>query len=552
MGGPGRRPEPAGGGVLIVGAGPTGLALACELARRGVACRIVEAAPARGSRSKALAIWPRTLEIMEDLGVAGAALERGLALSRGTIWSAGRRVAGFDLRGVASRYRHALVLPQYETEAILEGRLEQLGGRVERGTECLGVLGGEAGAVARLRTAGGVEHAAAGWVVGCDGPGSVVRHSAGISMPQRLEREGWLLADVIAETELEPSGVHYFLSRLGVLHMVPLPGRPGGQRWRVTLSAGPARPDERDWPAERIASVVADRAAVPVRVVSAEGAGSFRVRQGLAREFRRGPVLLAGDAAHVHSPAGGQGINAGLQDAANLGWKLARVCAGLADSRLLDSYGAERRPAARAVVRATDRATRAGTMTGRLGVAARDRLWQLADRRGVIDRRVAPLLAGLAQRYPGALRERGPAAAAAHRAAALAALLRAGRPAVGARLPNIAAGQGWLWDELPPDQSAALVFAGPGGPGPGLPDGLLPAGTPVVLVAPDGRQPQPGWRVLADPGGRACRELGVSPGTILVVRPDRYIAACCQAGRPEPIREYFRAVGGTACRAPET
>jgi 3-(3-hydroxy-phenyl)propionate hydroxylase len=540
------------GTVLIVGAGPTGLALGCDLMRRGVACRIVELSAARGSRSKALAIWPRTLEILEDLGVVGAALDRGLRLSQGTIWSGGRRVAGFDLRGVLSRYRHALVLPQYETEAILEGRLEQLGGHVERGVECLGVHSG-AVTLAELRTSQGLEHARADWVVGCDGPGSVVRRSAGIAMPQRLEREGWLLADVIVETALEPSGVHYFLSRRGVLHMVPIPGRPGQQPWRITLNVGPARPDEREWPAERIASVVAHRAAVPVRVVSAEWVSGFRVRQGLAREFRRAGVLLAGDAAHVHSPAGGQGINVGLQDAGNLGWKLARVCAGQASGRLLDSYTAERRPAAKAVVRATDRATRIGTMTNGVGVGVRDRLWSFADHHGVIDRRVVPALAGLGQRYPDVFRDGSRAGEVGRRAAATAG--RPGKALLGAgsRLPNVQLGLGWLWDEIPQEQSSVLVFAAVGQPAVDLLARLVPAGTPVLLISPGTGRSPPGWRVLADHDDQARQALRVAPGTITVIRPDRYIAACCQAVKLRPIRDYFQAVGGAEpCHVSET
>jgi 2-polyprenyl-6-methoxyphenol hydroxylase-like FAD-dependent oxidoreductase len=538
--------------VLVIGAGPTGLALACDLTQRGVACRIVEVSAARSDRSKALAIWPRTLEILEDLGVAGHALDRGLPLSRGTVWSDGKRVAGFDLRGVASRYRHALVLPQYETEAILEQRLEQLGGRVERGVECLGVRNGDR-PIATLRSSQGLEQAAASWIVGCDGPGSIVRRSAGISMLQRLEREGWLLADVTVDTALPPTGVHYFLSRRGVLHMVPIPGGRGQRPWRITLNLGPARPDERDWPAERIAAAVALRAAVPVRVLSAEWVSGFRVRQGLAREFRRAGVFLAGDAAHVHSPAGGQGINVGLQDAANLGWKLAQVCAGPASDRLLDSYTAERRPAARATVRATDRATRIGTMTAGLGVAARDHLWSLADRRGVIDRRVAPALAGLGQRYPDVFRHQARGAGIAHRAAATARPLGKGVPRAGSLLPNIQAGQRWLWDEIPRARPSALVSAAAGGPALDLLARLLPLGTPLILISPGGGQAPPGWRVFADHDGRARQALGMRAGTVMVVRPDRYIAVCCQVTSLRPIQDYFQVVGGgEPCRVQET
>jgi 2-polyprenyl-6-methoxyphenol hydroxylase-like FAD-dependent oxidoreductase len=553
--GPGRPASPrrSQGNVLIVGAGPTGLALACELIRRNVPCRIVEASATRSNRSKALAIWPRTLEILEGLGVVEAALNHGLPLRKGTIWSAGRRVAGFDLRGVNSRYRHALILPQFATEAILEGRLEQLGCHVERGVECLGVRDGNDGAIAVLRAGPDVEEARTDWIVGCDGPDSVVRRCAGIAMPQRLERQSWLLADVILETALEPDGVHYFLSRIGVLHMVPVPGSSDHQSWRITLSVGPDRPDEQDWPVDRLASVVANRAAVPVRIRETEWVSGFRVRQGLAREFRAASVLIAGDAAHIHSPAGGQGINVGLQDAANLGWKLAHACAGQVPDSLLGSYSAERRLAARAVVRATDRATRIGTMTNGVAVGARDLLWSFADRHGVIERRVAPALAGLGQRYPDLLGGRGGAGEAGRHVSAVALRLARGRPGAGARLPNIQVGQRWLWDEIPDTRSSVLALAPVSQPTLDLLARSLPAGTPLIVIEPGSHTTSRGWRSFADPQGRAGQALNIAPGTILVIRPDRYIGVSCRATRLTPIRRYFEAVGGTqTCHVPET
>jgi 2-polyprenyl-6-methoxyphenol hydroxylase-like FAD-dependent oxidoreductase len=512
-------PKPMRDPILIVGAGPTGLALACDLYRRGVPCRVVEAARERGTRSKAIAIWPRVLEILDDLGVAQSAVQRGVQLHGSTVWSGGRPALSFRLDALPSRFPFGLVLPQYETEALLERRLGELGGKVERGVRCIGVRQGAraAEAVVRLAHASGIEEAAAAWVVGCDGAASAVRESVGIRMRQRLEPEGWIAADVRLATPLEPTGVNYFLGGGQVLHVVPLLDRGAdGMLWRITMNVGRVRPDPAEWPLDRLAEQAARRAAVALRVTAAEWVTGFRVKQGLAARFRDGRVLIAGDAAHVHSPAGAQGINAGLQDAANLGWKLARVALGQAGESLLSSYDTERRPAARAMVRSTDRATRAGTLRPAPAVAARDALWQFAQRRNLIERRVVPALAGLSARQPRS---------------ALVAAPRLRRPGAalvaGQRLPNVVVGEHTLWDLLAPLDYTILLL------GRQAPDAgeatLLPAG--IRIVADRGVDNGNGSGTHVE--DRLAAALGVRGAALLVVRPDRYIALRGPANRLE-------------------
>jgi 2-polyprenyl-6-methoxyphenol hydroxylase-like FAD-dependent oxidoreductase len=501
---------------VIVGAGPTGLALACELFRRDVPCRVVESATARSDRSKAIAVWPRVLEILAGIGVAEDAVRRGIRLDEGTIWSGGRPVVRFSLRGLASRYDFALVLPQYETEALLAERLAQLGGHVEQGVTCEGVRVEATSAVLALRQGARVEHVNAGWVIGCDGSGSVVRRGAGFRMRERLEIEGWIGADVHLDTELKPTGVNYFLTRGKVLHVVPLRDRSGVEIWRITMNVGRVSPRPVDWPVERLSSTAAERCAVPMRVTGAEWVTGFRVRQGVVDTFRRGPVLLAGDAAHVHSPAGAQGINSGLQDAVNLGWKLARVWRGESPVELLDTYDAERRPMARSVVRATDRASRMGTLRSPLAIAARDGLWSLAGRRGLIDRRLVPALAGFAQRYRATPVSPG-------RRSRLAGAVRPAPPGPGARLPNVALEVGWLWDRLPADGFAVVLVSTNGEP---VPTDVVPPGVPAL--------------VFGDLDPRIPAALGITEPTALVIRPDRYIGLRAPAGDARALGDYFR------------
>ncbi|GAA3265668.1 FAD-dependent monooxygenase [Dactylosporangium vinaceum] len=507
--------------VLVVGAGPTGLALACELYRHGVPCRVVEARAQRGTRSKAIAIWPRVLEIMAGFGAVDAALERGIRLHGAAVWSRGRPTLTFGLGALSSRYNFGLVLPQFETEDVLERRLAALGGSVEHGVQCVGVTPTPVGADVRLEHAGGrVEQVRAAWIVGCDGSASAVRTAAGIGMRQKLEPEGWIAADVRLRTPLEPTAVNYFLTRGQVLHVVPLRRHADGLTWRLTLNVGPVRPVPAQWPPERIAAVARERAAVDVEVLDVEWTSAFRVRQGLAERFVAGRVLVAGDAAHVHSPAGAQGINAGLQDAANLGWKLALVSRGAAPPGLLDTYDAERRPAARAVVAATDRVTRMGTLRPRPAVAVRDWLWRTAVRRGLTDALLAPAMAGFTQRH--------------HRSAASPGrrALRPGAPAAGARLPDADLGDGRrLWDRLPERGFCVLLAGGASLAGP-------PPGVPVVAVT-------------EPPAVAALRAEG---GAVFVVRPDRYIAMRCRPGAAAAaVAAYFDAIEeDAACPVRET
>jgi 2-polyprenyl-6-methoxyphenol hydroxylase-like FAD-dependent oxidoreductase len=507
--------------ILIVGAGPTGLTLACELRRRGVACRVVEAQPRRGTRSKAIAIWPRVLEILGEIGAADAAIERGIPLGGATVWSKGRPALSFRLGALSSRYPFGLVLPQYETEDVLERRLAELGGAVEHGVRCLGLRSDATGATVRLEHEHGVEEARVGWVVGCDGAASTVRAAAGIGMRQRLEPEGWIAADVRLRAPLEPTGVNYFLSGGRVLHVVPLRRHDTGLSWRITMNVGQVRPVPEEWPLDRLAEAARQRAAVPLEVLEAEWTTAFRVRQGLAERFGSGRVLVAGDAAHVHSPAGAQGINAGLQDAANLGWKLAMVSRGAGPAELLSTYDTERRPAARAVVAATDRATRMGTLRLPPAVAVRDGLWRLAARRGLTDRRIAPAMAGFTQRH--------------HRSAASPGrrTLLPGPPGAGSRLPDVELDGRWLWDLLP-RLSFCMLFAG----GAERPAGLrLPADVAVVAVD----------------DVRVARALRAEDGAAFVVRPDRYIALRCRPGETGAVAGYFDAIKeDAACPVRET
>jgi 2-polyprenyl-6-methoxyphenol hydroxylase-like FAD-dependent oxidoreductase len=353
-----RNPEAVD--VLVIGAGPTGLTMASELTRHGLSCHIVdqeEDTPARQSR--ALAIQARTLEIFEGLGVANEVVSQGNKLRAINSYSEERRLARVTLGELQSAFPFLLILPQSETEAILDEHLQRFGISVERGTRLVGLAQDEDGVSATLERAdGSKKEARSSWLVGCDGAHSAVRHSLGLGFEGSSDPELWVLADAELRTSLPNDELHVFFGD-GVLFMAPI----GGGLWRV----GGNLPDERrspdqEPPPEEVQALIDARVSKESALGEPQWLSYFHVHSRLASSFREGRVFLAGDAAHVHSPAGGQGMNTGLQDAHNLAWKLALVHRGEAHAALLDSYDAERRPVGRRVVRATNLLTRGLTL----------------------------------------------------------------------------------------------------------------------------------------------------------------------------------------------
>jgi 2-polyprenyl-6-methoxyphenol hydroxylase-like FAD-dependent oxidoreductase len=348
--------------VLIVGAGPTGLTLAADLARRGVVARIVEAAPDRSGAVRAINVHSRTLEVFDDLGIADEALAEGNRVHTINVWRASggslRRLRRIDLSGLDTAFPFSLTLQQPQTERLLEVCAARHGVRVERPVRCVGLALEEGGVTVRLEhlTSGQVESAHYDWVVGCDGGHSVVREQAGVPFLGKDYREVLVSADVYLDWDLPHDEANVFFSPHGSLRCMPV---PGNGRWRL-IGELPPEPDGAKPQAptfDGLQELVRLRGA-PAILRSQNWLGTFVIHCRMAPRYRTGRVLLAGDAAHVHSPTGAQGMNFGIQDAYNLGWKLALVVRGRALSELLDSYEAERRPLAERLLERTDKTTR--------------------------------------------------------------------------------------------------------------------------------------------------------------------------------------------------
>lgn len=358
-----------GADVMVVGAGPTGLALACGLLAAGVDVTVVDAADAPAVTSRALGLQPRGVEVLDRLGALGDLPRHGIPVSRVVVHLDGRQLA--ELR-IGGRTRlggpAALLMSQADIERALRDRLTALGGRVEWGRRVVRVRSGPDGVDVGFDEAGTVH---VGWVVGADGAHSAVRKSTGIGFPGVPLVEGFLLADVHADLDLPRDAVWSWLRPAGPFAAFPL---PGADLWRLMAPASdghPAAPSSEDIVAE-LGSRLAAESGGTIR--SVEWTSSFRIQRRLADTYRLGRVLLAGDAAHIHSPLGGQGMNTGIGDAENLAWKLALVATGRADARLLDTYQAERRPVAAEVLATTSSLTGMVVGDGRVARLVRDRV----------------------------------------------------------------------------------------------------------------------------------------------------------------------------------
>jgi 2-polyprenyl-6-methoxyphenol hydroxylase-like FAD-dependent oxidoreductase len=326
--------------VLVVGAGPVGLTMAVELRRYGVELRIIDKSATRTDKSKALVLWSRSLELIERMGCVDRFLAAGMQTHGARISRGSDLIGDVTFDEVKSPYPFALMIPQSETERLLEGRLEEFGTRVERLTELSGFAARPDGVTANLRSANGKEeHVEADWLIGCDGAHSTVRHGLGMEFAGSAQPSDWVLADLRLEG-LNCDKLDIFWHAKGILAFFPIVG----DRYRVIADLGPVKTAtaHADPTLEEVQSLVDERGPGNIHLRDPFWLCGFRINERKVKDYQRGRVFLAGDAAHIHSPAGGQGMNTGMQDAFNLAWKLAMVVHGAARPSLLDSYSVER------------------------------------------------------------------------------------------------------------------------------------------------------------------------------------------------------------------
>jgi 2-polyprenyl-6-methoxyphenol hydroxylase-like FAD-dependent oxidoreductase len=497
--------------ILIVGAGPTGLALACTLAQRGVGVRIVDAADGPATASKGKGLQPRTLELFDALGILKGVLANGSFdlpirnYDAGGQWLDRGLSAAREPRPDAP-FARALITPQWRVEQALRHRLEELGGRVEYGVE-LESLSQDPDAVT-ARFAGQAQPSLrVPWLVGCDGGKSLVRHLLGIEfLGETLETYRMLLGDVHA-TGVDREHWHIWKSGEGFLALCPLPSTDIFQ-----LQASIAPGQESDASLEVFQQLVARRTGNPlIRLSEPTWMSLWRANVRMVDRYRQERVFLAGDAAHVHSPAGGQGMNTGIQDACNLGWKLAAVIGG-AGASLLDTYQSERLPIAAGVLGISNEIMASTVAAGTIQMRHDDRTLQLDlnYRSSSLSREMRPAAPGLraGDRAPEAPGLTGPSGACR-----VFELLR------GPHATLLGFGSRWqpLIEECLRRHDGAL-------------NGYVIVGASEA-AAPDH---------YVDAAGHARRSYG--EGVLYIVRPDNYIGMATLEPAAAPVLDYLATI----------
>ncbi|MET9887101.1 FAD-dependent oxidoreductase [Streptomyces sp. NPDC006430] len=540
-----RVPAPAQ--VLVVGAGPVGLTAAHELARRGLRVRLVDGADGPARTSRAVAVHPRTLETFDQMGVVAPVIDAGRRNRAFTMYARGRRLVRLeaDYATMPTRYPYTVIIEQTRTEAVLREAVARLGVHVEWGVRLTGLEQDRSGVRARLERAdGGREEYEVPWLVGCDGGHSTVRKQLGLPLIGESS-ETWELADAPVVTDLPPDSIYWVHTARQALMMVPY-SREGHWRLLDTAPAGGTAGGT----ASRFGAKLSAGLGQPVSVGEPQWTSVFTFQQRMVPRMHEGRCFVAGDAAHVHSPASGQGMNTGVQEAYNLAWKLAQVEQGWAGNELLATYGQERVPVGRALLDSTRKATwlvqfknaAAGAMLPAVFAVIRG----VPPLRRAIQRKVLGGMSGLRLAYPeSALTTPGVAGVTAAGSRAAAA---------GARFPGDP-GADALQAELR-DTRWALLYA-VGGPGAARDAAAAAAAehgpwlsVRVVGAVSGGDSDgdfegdfEGGPRALADPHGRLRRALGLAPGGWVLIRPDGYYAAGGPSLTSEALRRALAPLG---------
>ncbi|MTE21401.1 hypothetical protein F0L17_20250 [Streptomyces sp. TRM43335] len=480
--------------VVIAGAGPTGLCLAGELALAGVRCKVVERRTHRTQESRALGLHGRSMEVLRMRGVADPVLERANSVPKVRV-SLGHSM--LDLRRLDSRYGQLTIIPQGETEEILEKRARDLGVTIDRGVSLVDCEQHGDEVLYRLESDGRQWEERTPWLVGCDGSRSRVREAMGAAFEGDVYPYTIIVADVRLGVPMDDQLLIH-VGRAGLVVCTDFGN--GWYRMGVIDRSKPWSDDPVTL--QEVRDTLAKLFGKDLRPSEPLWTSRFRIQERQAETYRKGRMLIAGDAAHVHSPLGGQGLNLGIQDAMNLGWKLAAVVSGRGSERLLDTYVEERRRVSQGVIKVTDIATRMMTSDKSAVRAARLTAASIATRIPASHLLAVGHLSGIATSYPGMAAD------------------RSSRRTVGRRVPDLevhrgAAGGTRLFDAMR-SGSFVLVDQGDGGPSTLLnPWGDLVTHlrgtvrgakgpwprTEMILVRPDG------YCAWAGPRSRAAAEL---------------------------------------------
>ncbi len=512
--------------VVVVGAGPAGLTLAAELARRNVPCRIFERNRSPTQESRAVAIHARTLEVFAAMGIGGQILEVGHRIHGVNISAGGHRILHFSFDELASPYPFAIDLPQSVTEQILIEHLRGFGIEVERGVEIAGLRQHETG----VELSAGNERLRAAYVIGCDGAHSSVRQAAGLPFEGESPEEHFILADVPIRWEGADDEWHLWFHEDGLLAIFPL----AGDSYRVIAEVGPGI-----WTldADHLRTLFEERGPEHASVGEPSWISSYRIQQRKLVDYRRGRIFLAGDAAHVYSPAGGQGMNTGIQDSFNLAWKLAMVLRGNAPDSLLASYTMEREAVASSVLALTENIASIANLRWPVSQQIRNRAMPILAGLEVVESRLVNRLAELSGNY--------------RRSSIVGQTGRwyIATPLPGDRAPNSALGNGRQLFELWRERHVVLLFTGEHPAAEDLRgftniDRYMRQGYPDEIVTYLVARIGVDWEgsKIVDTDGGIHRSYSAGVPCLYLIRPDGYVSFRSLSADPLPLIEHLNRV----------
>jgi 2-polyprenyl-6-methoxyphenol hydroxylase-like FAD-dependent oxidoreductase len=529
--------------VLIVGAGPVGLTLAVECRRHGVSFRIIDKTPDHSVYSKALAIWSGTLEHLAAAGLAETFLEASRPIHKMVIQDMGRLIAEIPFEeGLDSLYASPQILPQSHTEQILLAHLQNHGVEVERNVECVAVRSDADGVTCDLKGSdGGVETITVGWLAGCDGARSIARHSLPVDFAGVTENSGFILADAKVSEGLPDDSIFLSSGPHGGAVII-FPVKPGVWRFfglRVHT-------DDRSQPTlEEIQSHLNEAGLSHLRLFDPEWLSYFGVNERVASRNRVGRIFLLGDASHIHSPAGGQGMNTGLQDAFNLGWKLKLLASGQGNPEAIaESYFTERHPVALKVVHETSRLLHFGIISNPLIRAAKKVILPVISELESFRKGASFELSGLGISYsPGPLIEHDSRAFSRHGGLNPGSLAR--------HIEVSKAGSSVsLWRELLHQNHTLLLFSGPSPSERAATEisasiNEFRSASLRCLVIWQAEMAPSSWNedaILLDPDGTAHSRYGLTELGWYLIRPDQYIAARGLHSELSLLRNYLQKI----------
>ncbi|CAN5340465.1 FAD-dependent monooxygenase [soil metagenome] len=552
--------------VLVVGAGPTGLTLAIELMRHGIVCRVIDKLESPSDKSKALAIHARSLEMFENIGLAEKLIASGNIVGGFSMHTGKTRLAHVSTAEIDSPYPFILMLSQCDIERILAEHLLSLGGTIERGVELVNLVDSDKAVNATLKHASGEEETAAySWVLGCDGSHSIVRKLLQLPFEGSAYAEQFVLADVDIKSGVAEDEVSTYFHEDGALVFFPM----GNSRFRAMANVEEVSASGEAPTLTYMQSLLDKRGPGDVKILTTHWLAWFKIHRRSVSTYRVGHSFVAGDAAHIHSPVGGQGMNTGMQDAYNLAWKLALVIRGKAHESLLNSYQEERHPVGQELIKGTDMATKLAFLRNPVAKEIRNHMVSFLGQQEVFVQRLRKVGTMMSVNY------RHSPIVAEHRSmhsVQMAASINSERPSLpswmefaraplpGDHAPDVVlncidGGQINLYQAVRGTKHSVLLFDGkPTEAGYRNVEAIAKAINDkygdivtVNLIVADSIVPASlnfSGNVYLDPHLNAHNTYGASSESLYLLRPDGYIAFRSQPAGWEPLEKFLQKVLG--------